>query len=145
MSIWRLKENCVVIQLATPIGPAQQVASAQLDGMVWCQNPQAKPACGHSVASSEEAHGVNHDFRAIAITIYIYILIPRPWAYKLYRRLTKADKTRLGLTSNGVVKKTIKADGSTSVSDPWVLVHYWVASWECLFNGSLLSGLVGLN
>lgn len=39
-----------------------------------------------------------------------------PWAGKLYRKLGKADKVKLGLTSEGVVTKKRKADGSLSVS-----------------------------
>ena len=39
----------------------------------------------------------------------------RPWAGKLYRKLGKADKVKLGLTSEGVVTRKRKADGTLSV------------------------------
>ena len=42
----------------------------------------------------------------------------RPWLPRLYRRMTQVCRAKLGLTSEGVVKKTINKEGKRQVSEP---------------------------
>lgn len=102
--------------------------SAQLDGMVWPSQSQTEPGGRNGAgpsANQQQSRQVLlckfdiHNF--IFHYIYIYIhgdVMPRPWAGKLYQKLTKRDKRKLGLTSKGVVKRKAKADGSVSVPRP---------------------------
>lgn len=85
--------------------------------MVRFTNAETEPGRRHSAGALGPGSGLKCLVVEFILVVF-YLSYLRPWARKLYKKLRKADKKKLKLTSEGVTKKTKKKDGSFSVPYP---------------------------
>lgn len=98
---------CMSPTSALPMLPAT-LHPAELDGLVRREDSKSHDAPGNSAVNSVCPK---------KFQIHICNTLLRPWASKLYRKLRKQDKIRLGLDSTGVTKKSLSKAGKKQVPE----------------------------